>query len=157
MKDPLRKAECRKYEKNEDSHVTFGQLEEPPHKSFAEVEQTGVPDHSVVSRVKRFMQCGRGHRHFALASSYEPFVGRNQTSTDNSFTQTIKPQSQSENVEKTCQKIAEVIQTFPEFRFQILGARNFAVAAVKNTERLKNTRADDDAHVIPAHKEHTGD
>jgi hypothetical protein len=69
----------------------------------------------------------------------------------------MKPQSKSENVEKTCQKIAEVIQTFAEFRFQILGARNFPVAAVKNTERLKNGRADDDAYVIPAHKKHTGD
>jgi len=69
----------------------------------------------------------------------------------------MKPQSKSENVEKTCQKIAELIQTFPEFRFQVLGARNFAVATIKNTERLKNSRADDDAYVIPAHKKQTGD
>jgi len=69
----------------------------------------------------------------------------------------MKPQSKSKNVEKTCHKIAEVIQTFPEFRFQILGARNFAVAAVKNAECLKNGRADENAHVIPAHKKHTGD
>jgi hypothetical protein len=68
MKDPVRQAECRKHEKNEDSHVAFGQLKEPPHKSFAEIEQTGLPDHSTVSRVKRFMQRGRGHRNFALAS-----------------------------------------------------------------------------------------
>ncbi len=69
----------------------------------------------------------------------------------------MKAQSQSENIKKACQKIAEVIQTFPEFRFQILGARNFAVAAVKSTERLKNGRADDDAYVIAAHEKHTGD
>ena len=53
MKNPVRLAQCRKHEKNEDSHVAFGQLEEPPHKSFAEIEQTGMPDHSAVSRVKR--------------------------------------------------------------------------------------------------------
>jgi hypothetical protein len=58
MKDPVSQAERRKDEKNEDSHVAFGQLKEPPHKSFAEIEQTGVPDHSTVSRIKRFMQCG---------------------------------------------------------------------------------------------------
>jgi hypothetical protein len=68
----------------------------------------------------------------------------------------MKPQSKSENVEKTCKKIAQVIQTFPGFRFQILRARNFAVAAVKNTERLKNGRADHNAYVISAHKKHTG-
>jgi hypothetical protein len=69
----------------------------------------------------------------------------------------MKPQSKSENVEKTCQKIAEIIQTLPEFRFQVLGARNFAVATVEDTERLKNGRPDDDAYVIPAHKKQTGD
>jgi hypothetical protein len=69
MKDPVSQTERRKDEKNEDSHVAFSQLKEPPHKSFAEIEQTGMPDHSAVSRVKRFMQCGRGNRHLALASS----------------------------------------------------------------------------------------
>src|SRR5205085_12635208 len=69
----------------------------------------------------------------------------------------MKPQSKSENVEKTCQKIADVIQTFPEFRFQILGARNFAVATVKDTEHLKNGSADHDADVITAYQEYTGD
>jgi len=69
----------------------------------------------------------------------------------------MKPESKSENVEKTCQKIAQVIQTFAGFRFQILRARNFAVAAVKNTERLKNGRADHDADVIAAHEKYTGD
>jgi len=49
-----------------------------------------------------------------------------------------------------------LIQTFPEFRFQIPGARNFAVATVKNTERLKNGGADDDAEVIAAHKKYAG-
>ena len=56
-------------EKSEDSHVAFGQLKEPPHKSFPEIEQTGMPDHPAVSRVKRFVQCGRGNRRFAFASS----------------------------------------------------------------------------------------
>jgi len=69
MKDPVSQAERRKDEKNEDSHVAFGQLEEPPHKSFAEIEQTGMPDHYAVSRIKRFIQCGRGNRHFTPASS----------------------------------------------------------------------------------------
>jgi len=69
----------------------------------------------------------------------------------------VKPQPKSENVEKACEKIAEVIQKFPEFRFQILVARNFTVAAVKSTERLKNGRADDDAYIIAAHEKHTGD
>jgi len=69
MKDPVSQVECRKDEKNEDSHVAFGQLKEPPHKSFAEIEQTRMPDHSAVSCVKRFMQCGRGNGHLALASS----------------------------------------------------------------------------------------
>jgi len=69
MKDPVRQAQCRKHEKNEDSHIAFRQLEEPPHKSFAEIEQTGMPDHSAVSRVKRLMQRGRSDRHSALASS----------------------------------------------------------------------------------------
>ena len=59
MKDPVSQAERRKDEKNEDSHVAFGQLKEPPHKSLAEIKQTRMPDHSEVSRIKRFMQCGR--------------------------------------------------------------------------------------------------
>jgi len=69
MKNPASQAERRKQEKSEDSHVAFGQLKEPPHKSFAEIEQTGMADHSSVSRIKRFMQSGRGNRHFGLASS----------------------------------------------------------------------------------------
>jgi len=52
MKDPVSQAECRKHEKSADSHVAFGQLKEPPHKSFPEIEQTGMPDHPAVSRVK---------------------------------------------------------------------------------------------------------
>jgi len=48
-----------------------------------------------------------------------------------------------------------VIQTFSEFRFQILRARNFAVATIKNAERLKNGRADDNAEVIAAHQKYT--
>src|SRR5438105_6310935 len=100
MKNPASQTERRKQEKSEDGHVAFGQLKEPPYKSFAETEQTGMPDHSAVSRIKRFMQCGRVNRHFALASSQEPFVGRNQNGTDNSFTRTMKPQPKSENIEK---------------------------------------------------------
>ena len=69
----------------------------------------------------------------------------------------MQPQPKSENVEKACQKIAKVIQTFPEFRFQILGAGNFTVATIKNTERLKNGRADDDAEIIASHEKYTGD
>jgi len=68
----------------------------------------------------------------------------------------MKAQSQSENIKKACQKIAEVIQTFSEFRFQILRARNFAVATIKNAERLKDCRADDNAEVIAAHQKYTG-
>jgi len=49
-----------------------------------------------------------------------------------------------------------LIQTLPEFRFQILGARNFAVATIKNTKRLKNGSADDDADVIAAHEKYAG-
>src|SRR5438876_2273866 len=69
----------------------------------------------------------------------------------------MKPQAKSENIDKACQKIAEVIQTFPELRFQIFGARNLAVTSIKNTERLKNSRANDDANVITARQEYTCD
>jgi hypothetical protein len=69
----------------------------------------------------------------------------------------MKPKPESENVEKACDKIAKVIESFPELCFQVFGARDFAVATIKNTERLKNSRADDDAHVIAAYQEYTGD
>jgi len=48
-----------------------------------------------------------------------------------------------------------VVQTFPESRFQILRARNFAVATIKNAECLKNGRADDNVEVIAAHQKYT--
>ena len=57
----------------------------------------------------------------------------------------MKPQPKRQNVKQACQKIAKVVQTLPEFRFQVLGARNLAVAAIQDTERLKNSRANDDA------------
>jgi len=63
----------------------------------------------------------------------------------------MKPKPKRENVDKTSKKIAEAIQTFPEPRFQIFGARNFTIATIKNTERLKNGRANDNANVITAH------
>src|SRR6266481_10125487 len=116
-----------------------------------------MPDHSVVSRVKRLMQRCRNNLHSALATSQKPFVNRNQGGADNAFTRTLKPPPKRENVDKTCKKIAEVIQTFPKLRFQIFGARNFAVATIKNTERLKNSGADDNADVIAAYQKYAGD
>src|SRR5205823_14191261 len=116
------------------------------------MEQAGMADHSVVSRVKRLTQCRRSNRRrVALTSSEEQLIGGNQDCTDNSFTRAMKPQPECENVEETCHKIAKVIQTFPELRFQVPGARNFAIATIKDTEGLKNSRADDDADIIAAH------
>src|SRR6266704_71681 len=69
----------------------------------------------------------------------------------------MKPKPKRENVKKACKKIAEVIQTFPELRFQIFGARNFAVATINNTECLKNSGADDNADVIAAYQKYAGD
>src|SRR5206468_5098979 len=84
-------------------------------------------------------------------------AGPNQDSTNNPFGHTTKPQPESENIEKTRHEIAEVIQSFPELRFQVLGTSDFAIATIKNTKYLKNGRADDDAHVIAAYQEYTGD
>jgi hypothetical protein len=69
MENPVSQAEYRKYKENQDSHVPLGELKKPPHKSFAQIVQAGMPDHFAVSCVKGLMRCGPGGRHFALASS----------------------------------------------------------------------------------------
>ena len=66
----------------------------------------------------------------------------------------MKSKPKREHVDETCKEIAKVIQTFPKFRFQIFGASNFAIATIKDTERLKNRRAKDNANVIAAAKEY---
>jgi hypothetical protein len=62
----------------------------------------------------------------------------------------VKPHPESENVQEACCKIAKVIQPFPELRFQIFGAGDFTIAAIKDTEHLKNGRGDNEANVIAA-------
>src|SRR4029077_21238501 len=134
-------------------HVPLGQMKNPPHKSFAEIQQYGMLDHPVVPFVKRFMQRCRDDLHYILATWKKPFVSHNQAGADDAFSWMMAPQPKCKNVDKTCKKIAEVIQTFSELRFQVFGARNFAIAPIKNTERLENSRTNDDAGVIAAHEE----
>src|SRR5262249_53462088 len=64
------------------------------------------------------------------------------------------PKRQNEN--EAAKEIAKVVQTFAEFRFQVFGARNLAVAPIENTEQLKYRRAQENAEIIAPHKKHTG-
>ena len=69
----------------------------------------------------------------------------------------MEPPPKRQNVEQACQEIAKVVHTLPESRFQAFGAGNFIVATIQDTERLKDSRANNDAKVIAAHQEHACD
>jgi hypothetical protein len=64
------------------------------------------------------------------------------------------PKRQDED--EAAKEIANVVQTFAEFRFQIPGARNLAVTPIENTEQLKYRRAKENAEIIAPHEQYTG-
>jgi hypothetical protein len=69
----------------------------------------------------------------------------------------IDSPSKRQDVDKASKKIAKVVQTFAEFRFQIFGARNLAVASIENTEHLKYRCSQEDTKIIAALKKYAGD
>ena len=64
----------------------------------------------------------------------------------------MKPGPKRDDVDKARKEIANVVQTFAEFRFQILGPRNLAVASIENTEHLKYRRPYKDAEIVATQK-----
>src|SRR6516165_220294 len=68
----------------------------------------------------------------------------------------IEATPQRQNIDKATKEIANIVQTFAEFRFQILGASNLAVASIENTEHLKYHRPHKDAEIIAAQKKYAG-
>src|SRR5215472_12645710 len=69
----------------------------------------------------------------------------------------IEPAPKRQHVDKAAKKIANIVQTFAEFGFQILGTRNLAVASIENTEHLKYRRSNKDAEIIAPQKKYGGD
>jgi hypothetical protein len=69
----------------------------------------------------------------------------------------MKPAPKRQYIDKAPKEITNVVQTFSEFRFQIFGARNFAVASIENTEYLKYRCPHQNAEIIAALKKHAGD
>src|ERR1700758_4534214 len=69
----------------------------------------------------------------------------------------MKSAPKRQDVDKAAKEIAKVVQTLTEFRFQIFGARNLAVASIENTEHLKYRRSQEDAEIIAALKKYGGD
>src|SRR5215831_1107892 len=69
----------------------------------------------------------------------------------------VNSASKSEHVDKAANEIAKVVQTCAKFRFQILGTRNLAVAAIEDTKHLKYCRPHEHAEIIAALKKYAGD
>src|SRR5262249_9968632 len=59
----------RQQEENENRDIALGQLKQPPHESFTQIEQTGMANHSMMPCVKRLVKVFRSQRFYARAPS----------------------------------------------------------------------------------------
>ena len=116
-----------------------------------------MANHSMMPSVKGLVKIFRSHAFWSCAPSQKQFGGRDQQRARDSFLEMMKSPPKRQDINKTPKEIANIVQTLAEFRLQIPGTSNLAVASIKNAEHLKYRRAQKNAEIIALRKKYTGD
>src|SRR5262249_668923 len=61
VQDPDAQIQQSQREEKENGDVTLGELKQPPHKTFTQIEETGMTNHSMMPGVKRLVKVFRRH------------------------------------------------------------------------------------------------
>src|SRR5215213_662673 len=77
----------------------------------------------------------------------DPFRRVDPAGAANAFGVPREPKAKRQSEEQVSEQIAEAIQPTAEFRLQKLGARDLAIAAIKDAVNLINGAADDETRV----------
>src|SRR5439155_7266815 len=159
MEDPLRPADNRQEKEKQNRHVALCQLEQPPNGFFACRNQTGPVDHCSMSRIERLRKRIWKRVAQMLGSKQEPFVRGNECGAENSFggveeaVESLQPKSEAKRKQNISENVAKCVQPRAALGIEIFGARDLAIAAVENTEELKERCAAYESEIIAAQQE----